>query len=79
MFPATVPVKICNAKPMYWAEIGSLNPNDSPITAKKVPGGMSDTVSTITKSPEIPHAEISPASVQYTTIIFGVLCHSIQK
>jgi hypothetical protein len=78
MLPATVPVNICNPKPMYCAETGSLNPSDNPITAKKVPGGVSDALSTITKSPEIPHADINPASVQYTMIIFGVFCHPMQ-
>jgi len=30
MFPATVPVKICNPSPMNWTEAGSLKPSDNP-------------------------------------------------
>src|SRR6476619_3783280 len=77
MLPATVPVNICNPRPMYWAEAGSLNPSDNPITAKKVPGGVPDAASTNTNSPDIAHADIKPARVQDTINIFGVFCHSI--
>jgi len=52
-------------KPMYCAEAGSLNPNDIPITAKKVPAGVPETMSTKTRRPEIAHALMKPAKEQY--------------
>ena len=39
--------------------MGSVNPNDNPIVAKKVPVGVPDTKSIITSSPDI-MAEIIP-------------------
>ena len=51
--------------------VGSLKPNEVPITAKNVPGGVSDTRSTITSSPEIAHAEMNPASEHYMINNFG--------
>jgi hypothetical protein len=80
MLPATVPVNICNPNPMYWAEEGSLKLSDNPITAKKVPPGVPDAKSMISRRPEIIIADINPASVQYTINIFGVVsifCTSI--
>jgi hypothetical protein len=65
MFPATVPVNKCKPNPTYCATAGSLNPNDIPITAKNVPGGVPETRSTMTRSPEMAHTAINPASVQY--------------
>ena len=53
-------------KPIYCAETGSLNPNDIPITAKKVPAGVPEITSTITRRPEIAHAPMKPARVQYS-------------
>src|SRR6185312_500272 len=60
-----IPVIICSAKPIYCADTGSLNPNDTPITAKNVPAGVPDITSTITRRPEIAHALIKPASEQH--------------
>jgi hypothetical protein len=55
---------MCSAKPMYYADAGSLNPNDTPITAKNVPARVPDIISTITRRPEIAHVLIKPASEQ---------------
>jgi hypothetical protein len=52
--------------PIYCAVNGSLNPNDIPMAAKKVPGGVPDIKSTITKRPEMAHALIKPAREQYS-------------
>jgi hypothetical protein len=64
--PAAVPVITYSMKPIYCAAIGSLNPSDIPMTAKKVPTGLSDILSTITRRPEIAHALIKPAREQYS-------------
>lgn len=65
MLPAAVPVNTCNTKPTYCAVTGSLNPNDIPMTAKKVPAGVPEMMSTMTRSPEMAHAPIKPAIEQY--------------
>jgi hypothetical protein len=53
-------------KPMYCAKAGSLNPNDIPMTAKKVPAGVPEITSTITRRPDCPCAnETGEGAVQY--------------
>ncbi len=65
MFPAMVPVNKCKPNPTYCATAGSLKPTEIPITAKNVPGGVPETRSTTTISPEMADTAINPASVQY--------------
>ncbi len=65
MFPAMVPVNKCKPNPTYCATAGSLKPKEIPITAKNVPGGVPETRSTTTISPEMADTAINPASVQY--------------
>jgi hypothetical protein len=57
-------------KPIYCAETGSLNPNDIPMTAKKVPAGVPEIRSTITRRPEIAHALMKPARCSTVLIVF---------
>lgn len=66
MLPAAVPVNTCSTKPTYCAAAGSLNPNDIPMTAKKVPAGVPEMRSTVTRRPEMAHALIKPAIEQYS-------------
>ncbi len=65
MFPAMVPVNKCRPNPTYCATVGSLKPKEIPMTAKNVPGGVPEIMSTTTSSPEIAHTATNPASVQY--------------
>ena len=51
-------------KPNQCLSKRSLNPNDNPIVTKKSADGVPDSKSTITRRPDIAHADIIPASVQ---------------
>jgi hypothetical protein len=42
-----------------------MKPKEIPMTAKNVPGGVPEIMSTTTSSPEIAHTATNPASVQY--------------
>ena len=57
--------KILRFVQIYYLQPFPLNPNDIPMTAKKVPAGVPEMMSTITRSPEMAHADIKPAIEQY--------------